>query len=659
LKVVANKSSGAMEKLASGYRINRSADDAAGLSISEKMRAQIRGLKQAARNAQDGISLIQTAEGALNEVHGLLQRIRELSAQAANDTNTLEDRNAIQAEIDQLIKEIDDIADKTEFNNKKLLDGSMAAKTAGALHASAAAGSNIMALEDLLKSASDSLRIIYINQTAEYVAETEPTGPISAEEEALSSEYPGLRELLQKELVPQAVMSVINALSPAFDYLKTSTVGIGLYMYKDESSSTLAYVMSGWDYEEGGFALAYQLGVNTASLEYDKDAKKILNRTELETTIVHEMVHALMFEATTNGMMGYPTSSNEFPVWFVEGMAQTASGGYANCNDWVKYGLGIDGSTSLSAIQSKVTGSNALTNSSSSAALYGTGYLACMYLGYLASGSEEINAENISLGLSIILTDIIGGKSLDDAIKDRTGKFINTSQFESIFGDEESAEFIQQLTQVVGEGNGGLVTGNLGSVDLLPDAELTASIFQLDIDTNLVFNIYPDDVNVWSGGGKSNPGDKPVADYPTDIDWGIPIDGSFATDGIVIQVGANAGQSLNFSIDSVKSTNLGINGVSVLTHDDAKNVIDASDDAIKKVSLMRADLGALQNRLEYSISYLNNAEVNLQNAESRIRDLDMAKEVTEHVKYEILMQAGQAMLGQANHQSETVLELLQ
>jgi hypothetical protein len=82
-------------------------------------------------------------------------------------------------------------------------------------------------------------------------------------------------------------------------------------------------------------------------------------------------------------------------------MAQTASGGYANCNDWVKYGLGIDGSTSLSAIQSKVTGSNALTNSSSSAALYGTGYLACMYLGYLASGSEEINAENISLGLSI------------------------------------------------------------------------------------------------------------------------------------------------------------------------------------------------------------------------------------------------------------------
>ncbi len=204
-----------------------------------------------------------------------------------------------------------------------------------------------------------------------------------------------------------------------------------------------------------------------------------------------------------------------------------------------------------------------------------------------------------------------------------------------------------------------MVTGNLGSVDLLPDAELTASIFQLDIDTNLVFNIYPDDVNVWSGGGKSNPGDKPVADYPTDIDWGIPIDGSFATDGIVIQVGANAGQSLNFSIDSVKSTNLGINGVSVLTHDDAKNVIDASDDAIKKVSLMRADLGALQNRLEYSISYLNNAEVNLQNAESRIRDLDMAKEVTEHVKYEILMQAGQAMLGQANHQSETVLELLQ
>jgi flagellin-like hook-associated protein FlgL len=116
-----------LQKLSSGLRINRAADDAAGLAISEKMRSQIRGLDQASRNAQDGISLIQTAEGALNETHSILQRMRELSVQAANDTYTSEDRSNIQAEIDQLTSEIDRIAGTTQFNGKSLLDGSTSA----------------------------------------------------------------------------------------------------------------------------------------------------------------------------------------------------------------------------------------------------------------------------------------------------------------------------------------------------------------------------------------------------------------------------------------------------------------------------------------------------------------------------------------------------
>jgi len=112
------------EKLSSGYRINRAGDDAAGLSISEKMRGQIRGLDQASTNAQDGISLIQTAEGALNEVHAIIQRQRELTVQAANDTNVDADRDAIKAELDQLSDEITRIGESTEFNTMKLLDGS-------------------------------------------------------------------------------------------------------------------------------------------------------------------------------------------------------------------------------------------------------------------------------------------------------------------------------------------------------------------------------------------------------------------------------------------------------------------------------------------------------------------------------------------------------
>lgn len=116
----------AMERLSSGLRINRASDDPAGLAISEKLRAQVRGLQQASRNAQDGISLIQTAEGSLNETHSILQRVRELAVQAANDTLTSDDRSNIQSEIDSLLAEVDRIATSTEFNTKKLLDGGSA-----------------------------------------------------------------------------------------------------------------------------------------------------------------------------------------------------------------------------------------------------------------------------------------------------------------------------------------------------------------------------------------------------------------------------------------------------------------------------------------------------------------------------------------------------
>ena len=110
------------EKLSSGYKINRAADDAAGLAISEKMRSTIRGLDRASTNAQDGISVVQTAEGALNEVHSMLQRMNELATQAANDTNTSVDRAAIKKEIDQLTSEIDRIQSTTQFNTMNLLD---------------------------------------------------------------------------------------------------------------------------------------------------------------------------------------------------------------------------------------------------------------------------------------------------------------------------------------------------------------------------------------------------------------------------------------------------------------------------------------------------------------------------------------------------------
>lgn len=142
LSGVASAQSKSTEKLSSGYRINRAADDAAGLSISEKMRSQIRGLNQASTNAQDGISLIQTAEGALNEQHSILQRMRELSVQASNGTETNEDREAVQNEIEQLQSELTRISDTTEFNTMKLLDGSQSGSKVQA-SVSKSAGANL------------------------------------------------------------------------------------------------------------------------------------------------------------------------------------------------------------------------------------------------------------------------------------------------------------------------------------------------------------------------------------------------------------------------------------------------------------------------------------------------------------------------------------
>ncbi len=139
------------EKLSSGYRINRAGDDAAGLTISEKMRSQIRGLNKASSNAQDGVSLIQVAEGALAETHSILQRMNELATQAANDTNTTADRNAIAAEIHQLTSEIDRIASTTQFNTMNLLDGSFTNKN---LQVGSLEGQNISVSIKAMKSSS-------------------------------------------------------------------------------------------------------------------------------------------------------------------------------------------------------------------------------------------------------------------------------------------------------------------------------------------------------------------------------------------------------------------------------------------------------------------------------------------------------------------------
>lgn len=660
-------------KLASGYRVTMAADDAAGLSISEKMRAQVRGLKRASENAQDGISLLQVADGALGEVQALLQRMRELSVQGANDAvNNVEDRDAIQKEIDELTEELDHVAKATEFNKKTLLDGSWAnpaGRAAQPIYFSMGDGEGGLWLENSLQALngekagtqmtmqeamqSDGLKIIYTEIENDFETIQTANGSPTA------SGYANLKSTLEKEIVPQAVKSLLAAFPSTFNYLESSSIGIGLKLVNQPSSSTLASVGIGYlSYSDGTLVkdqFSYTLTVNMGHLDMDASGNIASNpnsskgREALETTIVHEMMHALMDEALTNGMIGaYDGKKNPsygFPGWFVEGMAQTAAGGCSPYNDWVNGGLGITAGVSEAAISAAVkNGSNSLT-SGTTASKYGTGYLASMYLGYLAGGAGTVSENGIAGGLDKMLSQMRAGKSLDDVIKENTS-YAGVLDFEKKFGDSASSAFIKELVTTVGAGNGGLVGGSFASTDLLPDTAHTTNLFKLNTTNDTVMNKYPAGVDKLTDGGSGG-----------NTKGGSGGAGG-SGDGLWFQIGANDGQGITVYIDNMDADALGIRDLSVADHEVAGDAINALDNALREVSRQRSLIGAYHNRLEYSVRNADNSAENMQAAESRIRDTDMAEEMTRYSKSQILLQAGQSMLAQAAHGTESVLQLL-
>lgn len=662
------------KKLSSGYRINCAADDAAGLTISEKMRFQIRGLNKASKNAQDGISLIQTAEGALHETHAMLQRMRELAVQAANDANTDADRDALQAEIDQLVSQIDQVAETTQFNGMNLLDGTWTSQGGNALKKEliyavsrndqkegagargqlftlqAMNGSNEgknVSLQDVFEAQGKGLNIIYQEIEDEFATTQTATGA------ATPAGNDVLKNKLKTEIVPQAVKSIVNTFQNTFGYLSGSSIGIGLQLSNNASSSTLASVGVGYSYYSDKTMvtnmLTYSLNVNIAHLNMDASGNLTADsRRALETTIVHEMMHAMMDEALTSGMVGVKDgkldSSNRFPKWFIEGMAQTAAGGCSNDNDWVNGGLGLNASSSEATISTVVKNSKNALSSGSTASQYGTGYLACMYLGYLVNGASGTDAASVAKGLDSLMNQMKQGKSLNDIVKDST-PYGGLADFQKQFGDAASAKFIHELLAATGStGNGALVTGSYQSNDLLPDAAHNTNLFQLNTTNTTVQNTYPAGVDVFADGGSGG--------------FSGPKDGGIPRGGLNLQVGSLKGQYIRVFIDRMDAAALGVSALSVESFDKAGETISLIDEAIDTVSKQRSSLGAYQNRLEHTISNLDNSAENTQAAESRIRDTDMADEMVAYSKSNILMQAGQAMLAQASRSTDGVLQLL-
>lgn len=606
------------EKLSSGYRINRAADDAAGLSISEKMRWQIRGLNRASNNAQDGISLIQTAEGALSEVHSILDRLKELSVQAANDTNTETDRSAIQSEIDEHIKEINHISKTTQYNTMTLFDGSFSSVSSD-------------------RNAYDVYQFGNKTIILSFVA-NDGSVPTVASTAGVGANSFNSGEAALADFVKKTAGWAVNAFFTANQVHGTSGspwVKVGLELGNiDGPSNTLAYAELGMSYTNSQTMMQYSIKVDISDYNpANFNSMTASQKADLGATIMHEMTHVIMYDTLTNGML-----SGGYPGWFIEGTAQA----WAGDSGWVSNFLSPGASDS--AIKSYMNNSSVRD--------YGAGYLAAMYLGYLANdhpGSTFIMG--ITTGLSNLLNEMGGGKTLNEAIAALT-PYSGVSDFEDhVFHDTDAntISFVKDLLNARGtQGQGALAGGALSANGLSLTKE---AIFANAVGANPNYEIITSDKKVQNF---FNAGFDPTyGGLGVDTSGTVPSRG-----GLHLQVGESEGDSMKVFIEAMNAATLGIGSLDVMNYKNASDAIDKVDKAINKVSSQRSSLGAYQNRLEHTISNLNNTSENVQASESRIRDTDMAKEMVRFSIGKILEQTGMSMLSQANQSPNGILQLL-
>lgn len=591
------------ERLSSGYRINRAADDAAGLSISEKMRRQVRGLTQAALNAQDGVSMVQIGEGALNEVHDMLHRANELAVKAATGTLQDVDRAMIDAEIQQLKAEIDRTAKNTTFNEISLFpENGLSPLSTGFME-------------------TKSYDITYNLKDGSLMINGAAAGPGAAGRAGVAvSSGNVLADTIANELVPNAVSQIFTAFPSLKNNVGSDTINMSLDVsYIDGPNRTLAYASFRYSY---GGGRPYGMGIRVDISDFSKaDAEGTGPKTEaLKSTIAHELMHTVMQYTLTDGMSG--RRGEKYPAWFIEGTAQLAGGGFSTgWNDTLSYYahyLTNANDTSQDANISSYLRKFTMNNRP-----YGHGYLGAAYIGYLANGGGAVTSANIAQGMDKIFTDLLNGQSLENAIQKNAG--ISTANLNSLFnsGDQNLTEFVRKLSYEARDGAGSVITTGLdvGGSSLLGN---NASAL------NQPFRINPFQVTVNASG-------------PSDIG---------------LQVGAEPGQHIGIDLYQMSSQALGLEDMNVRSTDDADRAIDQLKYAIGCVSNVRSQYGAIQNRLEHTINNLNNITENTTEAESRIRDADIAAEMMEYSNNQILMQAGASMLAQANQHSQLILSLL-
>ncbi|NLV86908.1 MAG: flagellin, partial [Clostridiales bacterium] len=494
-----------LEKLSSGFRINRAGDDASGLAISEKMKAQIAGLEQASANAQDGISLIQTAEGATTEIHNMLNRMVTLATKSANGTIQNEvDRENIQTEVNALKEEITRIAKSTNFNGINLLDGSLSAK--GAVGAAGIPEVKGLTLTDTPATAKSS-------ETAAIAASTgEGTGKYS--------------------------FTVKNA---------------------DGSTKT------------------YDISLETA-------AEKIIAADDM------------VYGGTADGK----ATANQLATALIAELNKTDLGESFTITD----------ESGKLTFKSKATGSDApeviLTN---------------------FAKADRTDGDNTA-------TAITGGADAYQShsfVDGDVGKVFTIGGQKFAFSNPDKVAGFDTNVTVL----------EVATEDKIADTDVAKMVSLIEKQTGYTAEI--DDTTA------------------TQLNFKAPTGSSKSVGGLTLQVGdTNADfNHVTVSVDDLTAAGLGISGLDVSDQIAAGSAIQTIKDAINKVSTNRGNLGALQNRLEYTINNLDTTNENMQAANSRIRDTDMAKEMMNYTKMNILTQAAQAMLAQANQQPQSILQLLQ
>ena len=618
------------EKLSSGYRINRAADDAAGLSISEKMRKQIRGLSQASENSQHGVSFVQIADGALTEVHDMLDRMVELTVQAANGTNSSFDRSAIQKEIDQLTKEINRVQETTQFNKIPVFSENGHSPDEGIYT------SNILSAATLDVGGS-TYTFAYIDSTGNTAATTESTatGKVNS---GLNKDF--------ADFVVNAASSAASKITAAYPALAaaSSEVKIGLNVQNiDGKNGTLASAQLSMSYTNSWTQMTYTMNIDSSDYNPGNFASMTdTQKADLAATIAHEMTHLIMQDTLTGGMVG----GNKFPTWFVEGTAQTSSGD----GGWVSVGKNSSDSE-IKAFMSKLDSNP-----------YGAGYLATMALGLAVADHESLTASNtakkIKAGLNSLFGELVSQgqtQNLGDAISAKTN-YSSLSDFESNFksGDTTLYNFVKSILDEKNPSgrseSGSLLAGSLGeaqSVTFSPNniTKVTGVKYVLDPSATAFANSF-------GSGFPTVP--QPVRGARHGVSEG--------GEDINVHAGADADMTNKIAIKRYDISAMAIfdgDKVDVMTEDSATKSIDIVGMAKERVSRVRSYYGAIQNRLEHTIKNLDNVVENTTAAESQIRDTDMASTMVEYTKNNILMQAGQSMLTQANQSTQGVLSLLQ